>query len=181
MDCACANLCVVFCVSTLSVQSGGPFVGGKSAGGNSQVQKNRRSIQKSRQRIDLRGDCEWTAASGHSGRVRPTIWFRSVVQTASKSGRCRDRLCLEDRTQRTLEICRWQAADWSERSIRSRPNKRTNLSSWCGRRKCLELGKNDGNVGQWKLGAENAPQIGEHLWPDFNAMVRRDVGSRSVR
>ena len=62
----------MFCVSTPSVRSGGPFVCGKSAGGNSQVQKNRRSIQKSRQRIDLRGDYEWTAASAHSGRVRPT-------------------------------------------------------------------------------------------------------------
>ena len=43
-----------------------------------------------------------------------------------------------------------ETADWSERSIRSRPNERTNRSASCGRRDSLELGKKDGNGGQSK-------------------------------
>ena len=44
----------------------------KSVGGSLQVPRIRRAILQSRQEIDLRGDCEWTTASAHSGRVRPT-------------------------------------------------------------------------------------------------------------
>ena len=79
----------------------------KSVGGSSQVLEIRRAILQSRQKIDLRGDCEWTTTSAHSGRVRPTNLVSERL--------CGRRLSVEDaglvdcvgkRTQRLA------SADW---------------------------------------------------------------------
>ena len=50
----------------------GPCCLWKSIRGSSQVLRNRRSIQKSRQEIDLHDDCEWITVSRRLGRTRTT-------------------------------------------------------------------------------------------------------------
>ena len=94
----------------------------KSVGGSLQVPKNRRSIWKSRQKIDLRGDCKWTTASRRPRRTRPTNLVSKRGVDGVQEWKTQRQIVQRRTNAATLEICRWRAADWSERSIRSRPS-----------------------------------------------------------
>ena len=77
----------------------------------------RRDIQKSRQKIDLRGDCKRTAASAHSRRVRRTLHIEHDIKRGARSRRqaneeervvsMRHSLLFRMTNVTTMEACRY--------------------------------------------------------------------------
>ena len=71
----------------------GDLVVVKSVRGSAQVPRNRRSIQKSRQEIDLHDDCEWITASRRPGRTHPIALGRVMHRMLHALALAATKLC----------------------------------------------------------------------------------------